>query len=1227
MKIPLSRRRFPVYLIFLLLAWKGAVYAQDENKFRLYTANDGLSNNNITGIVQDNHGFLWIGSMRGLNRFDGKHFVQFHADNDSHSLPDETVTRLCWIDSNRLALHTTMGLHIINTLTGETNDIIIPAPDQKQLYKFNTVMSALSDEQGNIYVLTRSGFYHYNALYKLAYRYDYYPKEATDTAWFEFGNNLYRLSANEILMNTINGLYIYNPPTRRLQKITIAHPLLQKVAGIQHNNYFIRQIEPGRLIAGIMSTDSIYYIDGVNKIKILSTTSFPLKDNYFGWRSKLFRVNDSLCYLTGQQNGFLKMFINRHTGKITIQAKEYFPDYRCNDFVVDREKRLWIATNAGLLKETTNATSVWPVSIPASLVKQNPAVNIRQLLCYKNKLYVACSGNGGLLVYDKNTLSFLYSFSFKKFHPNADNIFSLLPYRGDTILVGTYGPLLWLKTSTGQNGVVSLDGWDQIHNWISYQYKDSHDNIWVTTNDNSKIYLLTAGAGRFRRLKYDVGVFNRLVGPIAILEDKQGNIWFGGHGLCRINPASGKPDLFLDSFPYIRFPRKETTAFEFDKNNILWAGILNNGLVAYDITRKTFRHFTTREGLPDNYIKVIYPVGNKLWIATATGMASLDLRSNTIARFGTDDGFLSLPVSNTSLWYDTATRYLFSGFTTHIIRFNPDSLLITESPPSIFFENIAVYNDTTFYHPGKTITLPYYKNDITVTVGSINYNEINNQRLSYHIVNSKDMSWWPLSGDHINFNNLSPGSYRLQVKLSSINNRWPSQEKEIQIIITPPFWDTLWFAAFAVIGVLTIIYLLYIQKIKMIRRTERAKVQVQELKAEEYKTRLELEKISYYFSSSLAGKKDINDILWDVATNLIGHLGYEDCMIYLWNDAETKMLQKAGYGPKGTPEAIARKEFDVLPGQGVVGYVMQTKEPVLINDTRKDKRYRVDEVFRLSEICVPVIHNNELMGVIDCEHRCAHNFKERDLKILTTIATLVGNKIKQIESEKSLEVNREALATINEQLAEAQLTALQTQMNPHFIFNALNSIKRMILDNENRNASRYLSKFAQMIRLTLNHSKETFVTLQETIEYLYAYLDMEQLRFGSSFSYTIETKSLSNEEDIHIPTLMIQPLAENAIWHGLMHQDGNKKIIIRFERCNEMVTCTIEDNGIGIRQSEKMKRVNKPPSVGLDNLRNRIKIINEKYGMCCSLEITDLSEQNNQQTGTLAILQFKTLIH
>src|SRR5437764_14604026 len=147
----------------------------------------------------------------------------------------------------------------------------------------------------------------------------------------------------------------------------------------------------------------------------------------------------------------------------------------------------------------------------------------------------------------------------------------------------------------------------------------------------------------------------------------------------------------------------------------------------------------------------------------------------------------------------------------------------------------------------------------------------------------------------------------------------------------------------------------------------------------------------------------------------------------------------------------------------------------------------------LSELCGPIIHDDELIGIIDSEHPVENHFKERDVKILTTIATLVGNRIIQIESEQSLAKKQKELANINQQLAEAQLSALQTQMNPNFIFNSLNSIKGMILDNDPGRASRYMSKFANLLRITLNQSREVFTTLCENIEYLENYLAMEKL--------------------------------------------------------------------------------------------------------------------------------------
>jgi LytS/YehU family sensor histidine kinase len=347
----------------------------------------------------------------------------------------------------------------------------------------------------------------------------------------------------------------------------------------------------------------------------------------------------------------------------------------------------------------------------------------------------------------------------------------------------------------------------------------------------------------------------------------------------------------------------------------------------------------------------------------------------------------------------------------------------------------------------------------------------------------------------------------------------------------------------------------------------------------------------------------------------------------MWNEDKSKMIQKAAYGPKGNPRTISSQSFDVSPGQGIVGHVMLTKESLLVSDTRQDKRYRVDDMNRLSEICVPIIHEDDLIGIIDSEHQEENHFKERDVKILTTIATLVGNKIIQIESEQSLAIKQKEIALINQQLAEAQLSALQTQMNPHFIFNSLNSIKGMILENKQQKASRYLSKFAQMIRMTLNQSKEIFTTMCENLEHLENYLEMEKLRFDDSFTFRIIVGESIDKEDILIPTLMIQPLAENAIWHGLMPKDGEKKLRICFSRMDETISCTIEDNGIGINRSDQLKSLIKQThqSVGLNNIRNRIKIMNEKYDIGCSLDITDLNELSEEKTGTCALLRFNVI--
>jgi ligand-binding sensor domain-containing protein len=138
-------RLFCLVLLFVLAAGKNGARAQDERSFRLYTVSNGLSDNNITSLAQDAYGYIWISTHEGLDRYDGRHFEQFHSGRHSNSLPDEWISHLTWVDQRRLAAFTDMGLHIINTQNGETTNIINQTDQPKFMHKFNTVMAALSD--------------------------------------------------------------------------------------------------------------------------------------------------------------------------------------------------------------------------------------------------------------------------------------------------------------------------------------------------------------------------------------------------------------------------------------------------------------------------------------------------------------------------------------------------------------------------------------------------------------------------------------------------------------------------------------------------------------------------------------------------------------------------------------------------------------------------------------------------------------------------------------------------------------------------------------------------------------------------------------------------------------------------------------------------------------------------------------------------------------------------
>lgn len=478
------------------------------------------------------------------------------------------------------------------------------------------------------------------------------------------------------------------------------------------------------------------------------------------------------------------------------------------------------------------------------------------------------------------------------------------------------------------------------------------------------------------------------------------------------------------------------------------------------------------------------------------------------------------------------------------------------------------------------------------------------------------------------FQNLAPGAYTFQVKASKGNTIW-SQAVSYRFTVLTPFWQRWWFIA-AVIGLVAAALLFFIRsRERNIRRKEAEKTEMEKLKAISYQYQLEIEQVVNYFATVISQQKKIDELLWDVTRNCMSKLGFEDCVIYLKEEPANVLVQKAAWGPKTTEENKIVNPIEILPGKGIVGTVAITGKPEIIADTRKDSRYIVDDIHRLSEITVPILSDGKVMGVIDSENSQTGFYTERHLQILTTIAALCADKINKIKAEEKTRAKEIEVIKLNCDLISSQLTALRSQMNPHFIFNSLNSIAQLVASMQNEKGLEYLNKFASLLRLILEESESNFISLKDEIKLLDLYLQLESLRFGSSFVYNIHADSELDADDTMLPSFIIHPIVENAIWHGLLHKEGERRLVIDFsKKNNEELLCVVKDNGIGVAAARAMKQRSPAPgkqqSKGLQMVYDRLHILGQEYNTPANIIIEEVKD-NGLAGGTMVTIHLPVI--
>lgn len=257
-----------------------------------------------------------------------------------------------------------------------------------------------------------------------------------------------------------------------------------------------------------------------------------------------------------------------------------------------------------------------------------------------------------------------------------------------------------------------------------------------------------------------------------------------------------------------------------------------------------------------------------------------------------------------------------------------------------------------------------------------------------------------------------------------------------------------------------------------------------------------------------------------------------------------------------------------------------------------------------------------------------HLVEEDSLKeeVLTysrwAIALLLGLIVIGVLGSKYILKVSKQRRVANQQLA---LRSLRSQMNPHFIFNALNSVNSFISENDQRSANKFLSNFSRLMRLVMENSEHNFIPLQKELEILKIYLQLEHFRFKDQFDYNVKIEEEVDEEEFEIPPMLIQPYIENAIWHGLRYKPSSGLLNLRLSAKKDNLIVTISDNGIGRKKSAELKTDNqkKNKSTALKNIHQRIEIFNDLHQLKIEVIIKDLNEDGTGTYVELTIPQMR----
>ncbi|MFN2458922.1 MAG: histidine kinase [Chitinophagaceae bacterium] len=790
----------------------------DEKNFIRYSVENGLSNNYVTCIQQDDWGHIWVGTDEGLNRFDGNSFSNYFQGSKSLPLSSNIVVNIKKLGHHELGIIANGVFQVLNTQNLSTRNYFVPDSTPFAKHR-NLAFDAVKLPDGGFAVTTRIGFHVFDKNGNVKLQHDEYTLEDVGKKRLHYGRNILPLSNKEYLIFVEeNGLAYYHYDENRFHRISpddkapyIFYPLSPKNNRSYVLDYKIAEHE---FLFFDFNSNMVYYNHLTKKTV---ATYIPDGNTTLYWASKFLMVNDTTILVNGAVSGFYKFYLNRYTGEIKWNGIVYLPNQKVQCLFLDKAERLWIGTSKGLLQQKPDAQALqsYPILPSAGIGGKYSAV-----YRVKDKMYVGrYLWTGGLVIADVNTMKAEKEIKFFSDNNMWNEVRSIQMYHPDTLWIATTAGLLWFDIKTQRYGKLETH-FDQRGNNLINLYPENKDGYaWMCGSLNGTVaryHVASRAFTFFTKFTTPKLPFNQIK---SIAYDAYGDVWIGGHSLARWSSGKENFDTLITVYGGVNKYNDDIVALTADDNGSLWLHNVENGLLEYRIQKGQFISYARHNGMPFEVLESISPVLNDiLWISSSSNLIRFDTRTKKIFLFDHNDGFPDEATKNRKMYYDSLSKSMYLPFSGSVVSFDPLLQLKSSAAKDILITEHRINNNKSIYYPADNLSFPYNENNHSLYFTIIDYDN-NNYQYDYRI--NETGNWTGLDKQRsLNLTSLSPGTYK--VHLRAIGKSGDEKLKTFSFTIMPPFWNTVWFYVIAGILLLSVGYLFYLARIKSIR--ERANV-------------------------------------------------------------------------------------------------------------------------------------------------------------------------------------------------------------------------------------------------------------------------------------------------------------------------------------------------------------------------------------------------------------------